>query len=251
MVVETNLILWGFLASLIAGLATGFGALPSLFIKQTSQKWLDAMLGFAAGIMLAATVFSLLLPSLETGGIGIAILGLIIGAILLSLVDRLLPHLHFISGMEGPRTRLKKTWLFIFAITLHNFPEGLSVGVSFGSGDIKVGIMMALAISIQNMPEGLAIALPLQREGYARRHALGYATLSGLVEPLAGLMGVCMITLFHPILPLALAFAAGAMLYVIFDEIIPESHRLGHEKQATFGGIAGFALMMLLDTLFG
>jgi len=248
---ETNLILLGFTASLAAGLATGVGALPSLFIKQASEKWLDIMLGFAAGVMLAATVFSLLIPAIEAGGVWISTLGLIIGAVFLSSMDRLVPHFHFISGAEGPPSRLRKIWLFIIAITLHNFPEGLSVGVGFGSGNIYTGVTLAMAIGLQNMPEGLAVALPLKREGYPPGRALGYATLSGLVEPLAGLLGVSIIALARPVLPFALAFAAGAMLYVIFDEIIPESHRLGHEKEATFGGIVGFGIMMIIDTVLG
>jgi ZIP family zinc transporter len=136
------------------------------------------------------------------------------------------------------------------AITIHNFPEGLAVGVSFGSGDVAAGLVVATAIGLQNMPEGLAVALPLLREGYSRRRSLWYGTLTGLVEPVGGLLGVALVSVFHPILPWALAFAAGAMLFVVSDEIIPESHRKGFEREATFGLIAGFVIMMVLDSLF-
>ena len=173
-----------------------------------------------------------------------------IGTVFLALLDRLIPHLHFISGLEGPPSNLSRVWLLILAITIHNFPEGLSVGIGFGSGDIGAGTALAIAIGLQNMPEGLAVALPLAREGYKRGRALWYATLTGLVEPIGGLIGVSVVTIARPILPYGLAFAAGAMLYVVFDEMIPESHRKGHEKEATFGGIIGFGLMMVLDTIF-
>jgi ZIP family zinc transporter len=139
---------------------------------------------------------------------------------------------------------------FALAITIHNFPEGLAVGVSFGSGNLTAGLVVAMAIGLQNMPEGLAVALPLLREGYSRRRAVLYGTLTGLIEPVGGLLGVALVSIFHPILPWALAFAAGAMLFVVSDEIIPESHRKGFERQATFGLVIGFIVMMLLDCLF-
>jgi ZIP family zinc transporter len=138
----------------------------------------------------------------------------------------------------------------VLAITIHNFPEGLAVGVSFGGGDVAAGFVIALAIGLQNMPEGLAVALPLLREGYTRRKALWYGTLTGLVEPVGGLLGVALISIFMPILPWGLSFAAGAMLFVVSDEMIPESHRKGFEREATFGLVAGFVIMMLLDSLF-
>jgi ZIP family zinc transporter len=140
--------------------------------------------------------------------------------------------------------------LFVIAITIHNFPEGLAVGVSFGVGNVSAALVIAMAIGLQNMPEGLAVALPLRREGYSRRKSLCYATLTGLVEPVGGLLGVALVSVFHPILPWGLAFAAGAMLFVISDEIIPESHKKGFEREATFGLIIGFVIMMLLDSLF-
>jgi ZIP family zinc transporter len=240
----------GSAASLLAGLATGVGALPVLFTRNVSDKFLDVMLGFSAGVMLAATFFSLLVPAINLGGIWIAILGIILGAIALHIADRSIPHFHPALGSEGPISKLSRVWLFTLAITIHNFPEGLAVGVSFGSGDIAAGLVVAMAIGLQNMPEGLAVALPMLREGYSRRKSLGYATLTGLIEPVGGLLGITLIFIFHPILPWALAFAAGAMLFVVSDEIIPESHRKGFERQATFGLIAGFIIMMLLDSIF-
>lgn len=246
-----KLIYISLLGIFLSGLATGVGAIPVLFIKAENPKLTDALLGFAAGIMLAATFFSLLLPALDIGGIIVTIIGLVLGAILMSLLDKITPHMHFIYGKEGPSTRLKKIWLFIFAITLHNFPEGLSVGLGFGSGNIKAGIIIATAIGLQNIPEGLAVALPLVAEGYTRGKSLLIATLSGLVEPLMGLLGFFLVSLFKPILPYGLGFAAGAMLYVISEEVIPESHRRGFEKEATFSLMAGFIIMMILDYLLG
>jgi len=244
-------IIWlGSVASLVAGLATGAGALPVLFTKKVSDKLLDVMLGFSAGVMLAATSFSLIIPAIDLSGVWVAVLGIIIGAIVLHLVDRFVPHFHPALGAEGPPSRLSRVWLFVLAITIHNFPEGLAVGVSFGSGDVAAGFVVAMAIGLQNMPEGLAVALPLMREGYSRLRSLWYATLTGLVEPVGGLLGVALVFIFHPILPWALAFAAGAMLFVVSDEIIPESHRKGFEREATFGLVAGFVIMMLLDSLF-
>ncbi|XES76869.1 MAG: ZIP family metal transporter [Candidatus Bathyarchaeia archaeon] len=242
-----DLIWVGFLASLLAGLATGAGALPVLFTKGVSDKLLDVLLGFSAGVMLAATCFSLIVPSLDLGGPLIVVIGIILGALTLHLVDRFVPHFHPIAGPEGPSSHLSKVWLFALAMTIHNFPEGLAVGVSFGSGDAAAGLVVAMAIGLQNMPEGLAVALPLVREGYSRRKSLWYGTLTGLVEPLGGLLGLALISVFLPILPWGLAFAAGAMLFVVSDEMIPESHRKGFEREATFGLIAGFVLMMFLD----
>ena len=169
---ETEVVLLGVAASLIAGLATGAGALPILFRKQFSDRILDALLGFAAGVMLAATAFSLLLPAIDLGGIWVTIIGFAIGAISMHLAEHLIPHMHLISGPSGPSSRLTRTWLLILAITLHNFPEGLAVGVSFGGGDVSGGMVIAMDIGLQNMPEGLAVALPLIRERYTRRLSL-------------------------------------------------------------------------------
>ncbi len=251
-------VLWGILATIGTGLATGVGALPVLVSRRVPERLLDAMLGFAAGVMLAATAFSLLLPAMEEGsrlwgfwGIAVVLAGLLLGAIFLSLLDRVIPHLHFIAGPEGPLSRLRRIWLFILAITLHNFPEGLAVGVGFGSGRMDEALVLAIAIGLQNMPEGLAVALPLLREGYSRRQALALATLSGLAEPLAGALGVLAVQPARFLLPPALSFAAGAMLFVVSDEIIPETHRRGYQREGTFGVIIGFMVMMFLDNAIG
>lgn len=244
-------VVWlGSVASLLAGLATGAGALPVLFAADVSDKLLDVMLGFSAGVMLAAAFFSLLAPAIDLANVWVAVLGFTAGAGALHLADRFIPHFHPALGMEGPSSRLSRAWLFALAITIHNFPEGLAVGVSFGVGDVATGLIVAMAIGLQNIPEGLAVALPLRREGYSGHGSLWYATLTGLVEPVGGLLGVALAHIFHQVLPWALAFAAGAMFFVISDEIIPESHRRGFERQATFGLIAGFILMMILDCLF-
>jgi len=244
-------IVWlGSAASFIAGLATGAGSLPVLFTKKVSDKVLDIMLGFSAGVMLAATSFSLIVPAIDRSSVWVAVLGIIIGAMVLHMVDRFIPHLHPSFGAEGPPSKLSRVWLFVLAITIHNFPEGLAVGVSFGSGDVGAGLVVAMAIGLQNMPEGLAVALPLLREGYSRPKSLWYGALTGLVEPIGGLLGVALVSVFHPILPWALAFAGGAMLFVVSDEMIPESHRKGFEREATFGLVSGFVVMMLLDSLF-
>ncbi|MFH1993051.1 MAG: ZIP family metal transporter [Pseudomonadota bacterium] len=248
----------GTLASLLAGLATGVGALPALIFRDVSDKVLNTMLGGAAGVMLAATSFSLIVPGIEYGdhlwpgyGVYIVVFGMLFGAVFLDRVDKWLPHEHFIMGPEGPSSSLKRIWLFIIAITIHNFPEGLAVGVGFGTGDIGAGTSLAIGIGLQNMPEGLAVALPLLGLGYSRWRAIGVATLTGLVEPIGGILGVGAVTFFNPILPLGMAFAAGAMLFVISDEIIPETHSKGKSRSATFGVMFGFVIMMALDNLLG
>ena len=245
-----NLLILGVLATVGTGLATGLGALPVLFTRNVSDRLLDGMLGFAAGVMLAATAFSLLVPAVELGGVWIAIVGVVAGAFFLDAADRMIPHVHFVSGREGPASTWRRVWLLIIAITLHNFPEGMAVGVSFGSGNVEAAIIVAIAIGLQNMPEGLAVALPLIREHYSRWRALSYAAASGLAEPIAGLIGAGAVQLARPLLPFALAFAAGAMLFVVSDEIIPETHRRGYERVGTGGVILGFVLMMLLDNVF-
>jgi ZIP family zinc transporter len=246
-----NIVLLGFLASLATGCVTGVGALPILFTRKVSQRLLDGMLGFAAGVMLAATSFSLIVPAIDLGGVWMVVVGIAAGALFLDQIHRLTPHLHTVLGREGPSSTLSKVWLFVLAITLHNFPEGLAVGVGFGGGDVSAGTTLAIGIGLQNMPEGLAVALALLRENYSKGNALLIALLSGLVEPVGGLIGVSTVTLARPFLPFGLAFAAGAMLFVISDEIIPETHRRGFERVATFGVIIGFIVMMALDNLFG
>lgn len=247
----------GVLASVTAGLMTGVGAIPIFFTKNISNKMLDALLGFAAGVMLAATSFSLIIPSLECSGGGIkgaliTGIGILVGAIFLDLTDKYSPHVHILDKRaEGASISLKKIWLFIIAITIHNFPEGLAVGVGFGDDNIKNGLSIAIGIGLQNMPEGLAVALALVREKYNVRKAFLISLLTGLVEPIGGILGVGLVSIFKPILPFVLAFAAGAMLFVISDEIIPETHNNGYEREATYGVIIGFVIMMVLDVTLG
>lgn len=247
-----NVILLAALATLGTGIATGLGALPALFTARIGDKLLDGMLGFAAGVMLAATSFSLLLPSIEAGGVWVTVAGVLIGAAFVALMDKVVPHVHFISGAEGPPSpTLKRITLLILAITIHNFPEGMAVGVGFGSENLDVAVTLAIAIALQNMPEGLAVALPLIREGYSRWKAVLYALLSGLVEPIGGILGAAPVSVARPLLPWGLSFAAGAMLYVVSEEMIPETHRKGFAKVGTTGLLAGFIVMMVLDNLFG
>jgi ZIP family zinc transporter len=253
-----KLVVIGFLASILAGLATGVGALPALFFTKISRNLFNSMLGAAAGVMLAATAFSLLVPGMTYGnlvwpgnGIYVVSLGMLVGALFLHYADRQLPHVHFDSISDTHLDSLKKVWLFIIAITIHNFPEGMSVGVSFGSGEMKNGVVLAIAIALQNLPEGLAVALPLVGLGYNKWRAVAIATITGLVEPVGGLLGITMVTLFEPILPIAMGFAAGAMLFVISEEIIPETHSDGRSRYATFALMIGFIMMMVLDNLLG
>lgn len=243
----------GFVATLLAGLATGLGGVPLLFWrKDVPRRLSDLMLGFAAGVMLAATAFSLLVPALEQGGLIPGTGGVVLGALFLYGLDRFVPHIHPAFGrQEGLNSYVARVWLLILAITIHNFPEGFSVGVVMGTGDVQAGLGLALAMALQNIPEGLAVAAPLVREGYSKGRALLYAALSGLAEPVAGTVGVLAVQSIDRILPWALAFAAGAMLYVVSDEMIPESHREGYEVEATLGFIAGFVVMMALDNAFG
>jgi zinc transporter, ZIP family len=247
----------GTVFSLLAGLATGFGALPILFHKQVSLKMQDVFMGFAAGVMLAAVSFSLIVPGLEAAGGGVyaaivVVGGILLGALFLELADRYLPHEHFFKGHEGTDfIKLKRLWLFIIAITIHNFPEGMAVGVGFGGGDIMNGVTLALGIALQNIPEGLVVGLALIAHKYSRKKAFLIALLTGLVEPIGGLLGAGVVGIFSWILPWGLAFAAGAMLFVISDEIIPETHRKGFAKEATLGLMVGFVVMLFLDVTLG
>lgn len=246
----------GFLASILAGLATGVGALPALFLTKVSDRLFNSLLGAAAGVMLAATAFSLLVPGIDYGdqmwpgkGLWIVAAGMMIGALFLHYADERLPHLHFDAVSDHSLDSVQKISLFIIAITIHNFPEGMSVGVSFGSGDLNNGLVLSIAIALQNIPEGLAVALPLVGLGYNKWRAVTIATFTGLVEPIGGLLGITMVTLFQSILPIAMGFAAGAMLFVISEEIIPETHAKGRSRIATFSLMAGFIVMMVLDRL--
>lgn len=252
-----KIVVIGFTASILAGLATGVGALPALWLTKISDNLFNSLLGAAAGVMLAATAFSLLVPGLEYGnlfwagkGIYVVSAGMLIGAVFLHQADKQLPHIHFDTLSDAQLNTLRKIWLFIIAITIHNFPEGMAVGVSFGAGDMNNGLVLASAIALQNIPEGLAVALPLVGLGYNKWKAVGIATLTGLVEPVGGLLGVTMVTVFEQILPIAMGFAAGAQLFVISEEIIPETHSKGRSRYATFSLMGGFIVMMILDNLF-
>jgi len=249
----------GIIASLLAGIATGVGALPILAKADFSRRSLDLMLGFAAGVMLAASSFSLLVPAFEeqavqdAGWIGVFSIvgfGFLLGGLFVHLTDKYLPHEHFQKGHDGPTSNLGRVWLLVIAITIHNFPEGLAVGVSFGGGDIATGLSVAVAIGLQNMPEGLAVAAPLVREGYSRKYAIALALATGLVEPIGGILGVSVVTFAIGLLPYGLAFAAGAMIFVVGDEMVPESHAGGNERIATWGLMIGFFVMMSLDNVF-
>lgn len=251
----------GFLGSLAAGSLTAIGAFPVLFGRVPSRGMRDLSLGFAAGVMLAASFFSLIIPALDAAELqfdngaapaAIVCLAILTGMGAVALMNEKLPHEHFSMGREGPEVAsLRRVWLFIIAITIHNFPEGLAVGVGFGSGDLEAGLPLAIGIGLQNAPEGLAVAVSLLGEGYAKWRAWGIAALTGMVEPIGGLLGAGIITLSEPLLPWGLAFAAGAMIYVISHEIIPETHRNGQQKKATLGLSIGLVIMLFLDVWLG
>jgi ZIP family zinc transporter len=250
----------GLLGSLAAGLMTGVGALPALFGRVPSMRARDALLGFAAGVMLAASFFSLIVPAIEAAGrrhaeewipAAIACAGILLGMGAIALMNQRMPHRHFVSGYEGPSAALRRIWLFVIAIALHNFPEGLAVGVGFGSGDTGRGLALATGIGLQNAPEGLAVAVALMGEGYTKLRAFAVALLTGLVEPVGGVLGAGVVVISEPLLPWGLAFAAGAMLYVISHEIIPETHRRGYQGEATTGLAIGLVVMLFLDVWLG
>ena len=260
---DWGLIATGTLGSLLASQCTTLGAMPVFFIRSMSQRTQNAFLGFAAGIMLAASFFSLIIPGLNAAGelhggskvaaaliVGSAVL---LGATTLHLVNRHAPHEHFISGpMAGAeRSKLARIWLFVIAISLHNFPEGLAVGVSFGSPDPAAGFATAFGIGLQNLPEGLAVALSLAAVGYSRLFAFLIATLTGFIEPFGGFLGISAIAVSAELLPWGLGFAGGAMLWVVKSEIIPETHREKQEGIATFALMLGLVVMMGLDWIFG
>ncbi len=258
---------WGLIAtatgaSAAAGLATAVGALPVLAIKGISLRLQSGFLGFAAGVMLAASFFSLILPGLEAvaenGGntamaAGIVGAAILLGAFTLQFVNARAPHEHFIIGPnQGAVTsQMKRIWLFVIAITLHNFPEGLAVGVSFGGDNFSNGVATALGIGIQNIPEGLAVAVSLASVGYGRLFAFLAALATGLVEPIGGFLGISAVTYSQVLLPWGLGFAAGAMIWVVSSEIIPETHREGQQNSATTALMGGLVLMLFLDWTLG
>lgn len=256
-----SILLMGTLASLAAGLMTGVGALAVFFGKAIPQRWSDTLLGFAAGVMIAASFFSLILPGIEAAetrsgstviAASIAVGGIMLGAFAVWLMNELLPHEHFIAGPEGADPgQLSKIWLFVIAITIHNFPEGMAVGVGFGGGNVANGLSLATGIGLQNAPEGLAVAVALRGLGYTKMRSFTVALLTGMVEPVGGAIGAAAVHFAEVLLPWGLTFAAGAMLFIISHEIIPETHRNGHQNRATTGLIIGLVLMMFLDVTLG
>lgn len=260
--------------ALIAGLftwsITAIGAAIVVFAKTINQRLLDGMLGFAAGVMLAASYWSLLAPAIELSGtLSVpkwvpAGAGLMAGGAFLWIADKILPHLHpfkHLSEAEGIKTEWRRTTLLVLAITLHNIPEGLAVGVAFGAvaSGIDMGgavslagaIALALGIGIQNFPEGVAVALPIRARGVGRFKSFWYGQLSASVEPVAAVIGAAAVIQFRPLLPYALAFAAGAMIFVVIEELVPESHASGNTDLATFSALIGFLVMMTLDVALG
>lgn len=243
--------------ALVAGIGTWLltllGTIPVLLFRQVNRRLMDGMMGSAAGIMVAASCWSLLIPALERGGLGPALTGLLLGASGMWVLDRAIPHLHAEfpdeATAEGPRVAWLRSTLLMTAITLHNLPEGLAVGLGFGIGDLRHAVVLTLGIGLQNIPEGLAIALPLRRDGMSRGRALWYGQLSAVVEPVAAVAGAFAVSVVTGLLPYGLALAAGAMLYVVAEELLPETTRSGNVDIATVGFIAGFALMMALDQL--
>lgn len=256
-----------FIATLFTWATTALGAALVIFTKKVSQKLLDTMLGFAAGVMIAASFWSLLTPAIQMSEGGDLpswlppAIGFISGGFFLRLADNVLPHLHPglpLQNAEGIRTSWRRTTLLVLAVTLHNIPEGLAVGVAFGaassglpSATLAGAIALAIGIGIQNFPEGVAVSMPLRGEGISRLKSFWYGQLSGMVEPLAAIIGAAAVVVAAPILPYALSFAAGAMIFVVVEELIPASQRGENTDLATLGVILGFTIMMILDVGLG
>jgi ZIP family zinc transporter len=246
---------------------TALGAAAVFLTREMKRSALDAMLGFAAGVMIAASFWSLLSPAISmSAALPVpvwlpALVGFLLGGACLRGIDLVLPHLHLYAPMrevEGVTTSWRRSTLLVLAVTLHNIPEGLAVGVAFGAlaagipeATLPAAIALALGIGIQNFPEGLAVSVPLRRERMSRRRAFWYGQLSGAVEPIAGVLGALAVVVAQPLLPYALSFAAGAMIFVVIEEVIPESQRGGNTDLATLGGMLGFAVMMTLDVALG
>lgn len=255
-------VLEALIGGMMAAGATALGAVPVLFSQRLSDRVQDSLFGFGAGVMLAASAFSLVVPGIEAarlqgaGPWGAGLLmgaAILLGAALLLAMERYLPHEHFIKGVEGKHSPLavRRTWMFVFAIALHNLPEGLAIGVAFAGTDPLRASALTTGISIQDVPEGLVVAVALLGIGYSKGFSFVLGALTGLVEPIAAVVGASVISYSAMLLPWGLGFAAGAMLFVISHEIIPESHRKGHEVYATCGLMVGFVIMMLLDTALG
>jgi len=264
---QFNPVIQALLAGLFTWSVTACGAAAVFTSKKFSQKVLDAMLGFAGGVMIAASFWSLLNPAIEMSKdhtIGTwfpASVGFLVGAIFLSLIDKVLPHLHIgypRNEAEGIKTSWQRSTLLVLAITLHNIPEGLAIGVAFGavsaaipSASLSAAIALSIGIGIQNFPEGFAVSVPLRREGMSRGKSFWYGQLSAIVEPVAAVIGAAAVMAARPLLPYALAFAAGAMIFVVIEEVVPESQRNGNTDLATGGAILGFLVMMVLDVALG
>jgi zinc transporter, ZIP family len=255
------------LATLFTWFMTAAGASLVFFFRNIDRRVMDGMLGAAAGIMIAASFWSLLAPSIEMAdAAGMvpwvpAVVGFLMGGAFLWMIDRVLPHLHIgmpMTQAEGLKTSWQRSVLLVLAITLHNVPEGLAVGVAFGAlaadlptASIAGAVALAIGIGLQNFPEGAAVSLPLRREGLSRWKSFSMGQLSGVVEPIAGVLGAATVIFMQPILPYALSFAAGAMIYVVIEELIPESQLSGNTDFATLGAMIGFAIMMTLDVALG
>ncbi|MBE6556147.1 MAG: ZIP family metal transporter [Ruminococcaceae bacterium] len=245
------------LTALGVGGATVIGAAIGFAFKKLSHAFSDIVLAFAAGVMLAAAVLGLILPSLEYGGrfsLLITIVGVFVGAICINLVDKLVPHLHKLAGIDNEthaNGSLGKVLLFVSAIAIHNLPEGIAAGVGFGSGDTSQALLIAGGIALQNIPEGMVIIAPMLSAGIRPRRTFAIAALTGLVEVVGTFIGYFAVSLASAILPFALAFAGGTMLYVISDEMIPETHAHGSQRGATYALLVGFCLMMAMDILLG
>jgi ZIP family zinc transporter len=239
---------------LAAGAATGLGAIGLLTIRRPSERLLDSLLGFTAGVMLAATSFSLLVPALDQGTVGEVLVGFALGSGFIALLDARIPHAHARfrerGGMAAEERAARRSVLLLTALTIHNIPEGLAVGLAFAAGGSELGVPLALAIGIQNIPEGFAAAAPLVQAGVSRRSAAMVAAATGAVEPPAALAAFFAFELADVLLAAGLGFAAGAMLYVVVDELIPESHGHGFELAASIALLGGFALMLALDNAF-
>ena len=245
------------LTALGVGGATVIGALIGFIFKNISHKFSDIVLSFAAGVMLAAAVLGLIIPSLEYGGkygILVTVAGIFAGAVCLNLIDKLAPHLHKIVGVEPEshhNANLSKVLLFVLAIAIHNLPEGIAAGVGFGSGDTTQALIIAGGIALQNIPEGMVIIAPMLAAGISPRKTFILAMITGLVEVVGTLIGYFAVSISTAILPFALAFAGGTMLYVISDEMIPETHAHGSERGATYALLIGFCVMLVTDVLLG
>ncbi|MBA2380365.1 MAG: ZIP family metal transporter [Blastocatellia bacterium] len=260
MLFSDNAIINAIIATFLAGfVATTLGAVPAFFLRRLNERLNNNLLSFAAGVMLAATIFSLLLPSIErlqqtsastSSAVLQAIAFLFLGGFILWAVNELVPHEHFEKGHEGTDVQsLRRIWLFVIAIAIHNFPEGMAVGIANATDNMGTGLGATIGIGLQNLPEGLSVAVALQSQGYSKIYAFGVTALTGLIEVAGGIVGASVLVISEHTLPWALAFAAGAMLFIVSDEIIPETHRTGFESGATFSLFVGFGLMLFLDVV--